>query len=317
MGSIVLGVALLLRRLGAWVPDRLLWPTVLVLAGLAMVWQRSPGGRPLFDDDTEVTPTTLLRALTIAWSGNGRRAFVRIVAGVLLVLAGSGAFLAANGSLTAARQGLIGGLVLAAGLGLILGPWLVRLSTELGAERRARIRSEAQSEFAAHLHDSVLQTLAIIQRRADQPREVVALARRQERELRAWMYGGTEARPLTEASTMGEALEAVAAEVETMHGVRVEVVRVGDCPMDDRIGALVHLRIGEVAELDEVIDDVLLRERSVKARVVTRAEAGGPVTLGAIGIDPGPHPGLDRDSRVVYVDGVEVVGNIRFVDRGI
>ena len=75
------------------------------------------------------------------------------------------------------------------GLGLIFGPWLWRLWTALVEERSERIRSDERAEMAAHLHDSVLQTLALIQRRADEPRAVVGLARRQERELRAWLFG--------------------------------------------------------------------------------------------------------------------------------
>jgi signal transduction histidine kinase len=86
---------------------------------------------------------------------------------------------------------------------------------------------------AAHLHDSVLQTLALVQRRADDPREVAALARRQERELRAWL---NESRP---TGTFATALDAAASEVEGDHHVPIEVVTVGDAPLDDRTAALV------------------------------------------------------------------------------
>ncbi len=90
--------------------------------------------------------------------------------------------------------------------------------------------------LAAHLHDSVLQTLALMQRQADNPREVAGLARRQERELRAWLNGG---RPWGERSTVAEALELAAAEVEEAHGVAVDVVAVGDRRLDDDAEALV------------------------------------------------------------------------------
>ena len=96
-------------------------------------------------------------------------------------------------------------------LGVIFAPWIVRLVRSLAAERSERIRSQERAEVAAHLHDSVLQTLAMVQRRADEPREVAALARRQERELRAWLAG----RPAPgQAASLGAALEAAAAEVE-------------------------------------------------------------------------------------------------------
>ena len=155
------------------------------------------------------------------------------------MIGGAGVLVAANGSLTALRQGLYGGLVLAAGLGLILAPWLWRLTSELAEERRERIRSQERAELAAHLHDSVLQTLAVIQRRADHPREVVSLARRQERELRSWLYGTAADRAAQAApDTIGAVIERVADDVETDLGVRVEVVRVGDCAADEALLAL-------------------------------------------------------------------------------
>ncbi len=101
--------------------------------------------------------------------------------------------------------------------------------------RSARIRSQERAEVAAHLHDSVLQTLALVQKRAEDPREVAALARRQERELRAWL---NNTRPAGE-ETLASALEAAAEEVEGDHHVPIEVVTVGDGPLDERAAALV------------------------------------------------------------------------------
>jgi signal transduction histidine kinase len=109
---------------------------------------------------------------------------------------------------------------------------------DLGAERRERIRSQERSEVAAHLHDSVLQTLALIQRRADSAPEVLRLARSQERALRAWLYSRRD--DSTGQQTLAGAVEAVAAEVETDHGVPVDVVTVGDCPVDERLNAVVR-----------------------------------------------------------------------------
>jgi signal transduction histidine kinase len=114
-------------------------------------------------------------------------------------------------------------------LGVILAPWIVRLVRSLTEERAARIRSQERAEVAAHLHDSVLQTLAMMQRRAGDPAEVAALARRQERELRAWLSD----RPAPgQSARLAGALEAAAADVEEQHGVPVEVVVVGDRDLD-------------------------------------------------------------------------------------
>ena len=75
------------------------------------------------------------------------------------------------------------------GIALILGPWITKLLSDLTAERRERVRSQERADVAAHLHDSVLQTLALLQKNADDPAAVATLARRQERDLRAWLYG--------------------------------------------------------------------------------------------------------------------------------
>ena len=120
---------------------------------------------------------------------------------------------------------------------LVLGPWAWRLAGERDAERTARIRTEERSEMAARVHDSVLQTLALVQREAGDPKRVAALARRQERELRGWLYPD----PATAASDgLAAAIDTAAAEVEELHGVPVELVRTGDAPLDDRVEALVR-----------------------------------------------------------------------------
>ena len=156
--------------------------------------------------------------------------------GVALVVAAGLAFLQATGALSAARDAVLAALVAAVVLGVIFAPWVLRLVRSLGAERAERVRSQERAEMAAHLHDSVLQTLAMVQKRADDPREVAALARRQERELRTWLSGrGAAAAGERRLET---ALEAVAGDVEREHGVPVEVVAVGDAGLDERGEAL-------------------------------------------------------------------------------
>ena len=151
------------------------------------------------------------------------------------MIGGALLFLSLNDSLAPARDVILPVAVVLIAVTIILAPWWIRLVRGLTAERAARIRSQERAEVAAHLHDSVLQTLALVQKRADDPREVAALARRQERELRAWL---NNTRPAGTATLAG-ALEAAAAEVETDHHVPIEVVTVGDGPLDERAGALV------------------------------------------------------------------------------
>ena len=151
-------------------------------------------------------------------------------------MAGTAIFLAANTSLQSLSNPVFPVAVTVAGLSLIFGPWLARLTRQTSEERRERIRSQERSEMAAHLHDSVLQTLALIQR-ADSPRRMATLARTQERELRAWLYGRTGE---LDEDSLRAAIDALSGRVEQAHQVRVEAVVVGDIPLDDRVRALVQ-----------------------------------------------------------------------------
>jgi len=150
--------------------------------------------------------------------------------GLVLVAAGFGLLLARGGpSDLFLAPGAVGGALL-----LVAGPWLWQLGVERDAERTARIRTEERAEVAARVHDSVLQTLALIQRHADEPRRVASLARRQERELRGWLYGAT-----VDGATLTGALAAAAADVEELHGVRIELASSGDCTVDDGVQQVV------------------------------------------------------------------------------
>jgi signal transduction histidine kinase len=162
---------------------------------------------------------------------------IRTVCGAVLVIVGLGTLFAATDAFGALGQVGVAVIATAGGLGLILGPWVLRLWQQLTDERRERIRSEERADMAAHLHDSVLQTLALIQRTAGSPHETVSLARRQERELRAWLYGDrTETGDLTLAS----ALDAMVSDVESRHAVTIDSVTVGDCPLDASLEPLVQ-----------------------------------------------------------------------------
>ena len=264
----VFGVVLAIRGLG--IPDRLLWPAAVAAAGAAIIWRRGRSRWPL-------------------------------VLGVALALAGV-ALLASFGTGIFA----FGGAPFAPGavaivLLAVVGPWLWRLARERDAERLERIRTQEREEMAARVHDSVLQTLTLIQRHAGDARRVGALARQQERELRGWLYGDHS------ADSLVSALSAAATDVEELHGVRIELASSGDCPAD---GALVlaareamtnaakFAGVDEVAVYVEVTDDeaaVYVRDRgagfdrasvpadrrglaeSIEARLV-RAGGGATVT---------------------------------------
>ena len=225
----IAGTLLLLREVSLWFGDRVVWPVALAAIGSAVIWARGN------DDDRG-------RWLQGAQGGNpvetlfgDRASMPRLVVGGLMVATGMGFALATSDALAAAGSALLAITVTAAGLVLILGPWILRLYRALTEERRERIRSAERAEMAAHLHDSVLHTLALIQR-ADAPMEVVTLARRQERELRSWLYG--QPAPL-ERERLGAAVETLASRVEELHAVAVDAVVVGDEPLDERSRAVV------------------------------------------------------------------------------
>jgi signal transduction histidine kinase len=170
----------------------------------------------------------------------------------------------------------VAALVLVGGLGLILAPWLTRLVASADTDRRDRIRAEERADIAAHLHDSVLQTLTLIQNRASDPQLTAALAHQQERELRRWLYGAGERSDLP--VSFRTALEQVAAEVEDQYLKIVECIVVGDAEMSPAaVGAVAAAReaivnaakfaeipmISVYAEVDDVRMSVFVRDRGV------------------------------------------------------
>jgi signal transduction histidine kinase len=200
-GTVLLVWAAIIALTSLGLSNRLVWPLALIGAGLVLA-----GGH-----------TTL---------GLGARraqlAAILLMAAGVLVFVGT---MSGSGTTVLLAPGAVGVAV-----ALVVGPWAWRLARERDAERAERIRSQERAEMAARVHDSVLQTLALIQKHPDDARK---LARRQERELRTWLY------PDRADGTLAEAVERAAAEIEELHGVRVEVVRTGDAPLDERTQALV------------------------------------------------------------------------------
>jgi len=273
LAALGLGIGLASSALGNSALGWVVGPLGVVAAGAAVVWreadegQRAPGRR---------------RPGAGRWSG-WRVALLRVVAGVLFVAAGIAVFLLSNLDLGQVQFGLLAVLATLAGVAVLTVPWWVRLVRDLGEERRERIRESERAEIAAHLHDSVLQTLALIQRQSDSPREVLRLARGQERELRSWLYGargyrrGGAADDPALGAGLAASLATAAAEVEDTYALTVRPVVVGgDRPLDDGLRALVlaareamvnaakHAGVDEVSVFVEVEPDevnVFVRDR--------------------------------------------------------
>jgi signal transduction histidine kinase/phage shock protein PspC (stress-responsive transcriptional regulator) len=198
------------------------WPIAVGGIGALILWQQADPGR------RQRWMTGAVKQVSTTW--------VRTIIGALLVAVGAVGFLAASGELAKARTGLVFTAVVVGGILMIAAPYLASLVKELQRERTERIRQEERAEVAAHVHDSVLHTLTLIQRNASDAREVTRLARSQERELRNWLY-----QPKQDAdATLAAAVRRVAAEEEDAHGVPIEVVCVGDCELTDGLVALLH-----------------------------------------------------------------------------
>lgn len=204
---------------GTW---RVLLPVTAVVIGLAVLWRQA--------DDEQ-------RARWFPSRRSGPAALARTLLGSAVVL--GGITMLVSGGSPWARTGrvLLAALALLAGVLLIALPFLLRVFRDLSAERSERIRSQERAEVAALMHDSVLHTLTLIQRSSAEPAEVARLARAQERELRTWLYERPGSGAAPESFT--QAVKAAVAEVEDRHGVQIEVVTVGDTPLDDRLRACV------------------------------------------------------------------------------
>lgn len=221
------GGAGILLYLALWVygDGRRTWPAAALVAAAAAVLLTALGLAP----STVIGATLLVAGLTVVLvrGGSLRPGGSLPVLGIVLLLAGAILFLGRN---AASGPFIVPGAIVGA-LVLIVGPWIWQLTSE----RAERIRAEERAEVAARIHDSVLQTLALIQRHAGDERRVAALARRQERELRRWLYGSGVA----EAASLVDALADAAAEVEELHGIRIELANAGDAPLDDDVRQLV------------------------------------------------------------------------------
>jgi signal transduction histidine kinase/phage shock protein PspC (stress-responsive transcriptional regulator) len=255
IGCVTMATLLAARAVGLWPGDGIMIPATAVAIGISVVWTLGGRSRPTL-------------------GGRTARA-VQVIAGVALLIAGVASLASRTGGLSTVGASAGAIAVVVGGLAIFAAPALGRLLRRLDAERGARIREDERANLAAHLHDSVLQSLVLIQRTAD-PRRMTTLARRQERELRAWLYGMTyEGEP----ASLHAAIDALGVAVESDHDIRVEAVVVGDQPLDDAARALVA---------------------AVREAVVNAAR----------------HADVDRVDVFVEVDEAELTGFVRDTGRG-
>jgi len=261
------GLLWLVQTSGFGVSQQLFWPVAFACAGAALVWRQA---------DSAQQKKWRAEAGGKVWlapfvARGGWPALVRVIVGLGLVGAAFGIVLAQEGHIDQLPEVMAMTTLALAGLAVVLAPWLHRSRAALNQARAEKVRADARADMAAHLHDSVLQTLALIQRHAEDPKAVSQLARRQERELRTWLY--EEELPET---TLRAALTAAAAEVEDERGVPVDMVVVGDCDTSDQVQALVRAvreaivnaakhsgadKIDVYAEVDDDRVEVFVRDR--------------------------------------------------------
>jgi signal transduction histidine kinase len=232
LGSLLVVVLLIASALGAAWLGNLAWPLVISVAGMVLIWRNAPA-------DEQALMRRLAEPLPGLTDGNRRSGTVlRLSFAGLLLAGGLIALLSGNESVAVLRP--LGGVALViAAIVVVLAPWWLRIARDLVVERQARVRAEERADMAARVHDSVLQTLALIQRRAGEPQEVIQLARAQERELRAWLFDGRAPGSIDrQGLTFAAGVRLIQQEVEAQYRVSVEAVIVGDCELDDDLNAL-------------------------------------------------------------------------------
>jgi signal transduction histidine kinase len=289
--ALAAGVLVLQYQVGGFGLDVTVVALVALIGlGVGIIWhQADPERRRRWADELpDAAPAAAIRRATIptgpaagtapvAFGDRGLLLLRLIGGGVLVVIGIIGvlSFLALRGptlELGATVTGLLFALLAVAGLAIAVAPLLYRTFGQLREERVARIREQERAEVAAMVHDQVLHTLALIQRRSGDPAAVLRLARGQERSLRNWLYKPTGAA----TERFAAALEEVAAEVEDTYGITVETVVVGDSDTDEQVNALVaatrealvnaarHAKVASVSLYAEAEEDklsVFVRDR--------------------------------------------------------
>jgi signal transduction histidine kinase len=303
VGLLTLSCLLAFRQLGIWWSDAIVWPLVAAAFGVALLWGRS---RAEAEEEAPLASTGEPPASTGETASRPPSSPVgdvyRGVFGVLLVIGAGLLVLTSSHVFGGVREAALTTVVVVVALALILAPFLWRLGRNLARERAERIRSQERAELAAHLHDSVLQTLALMQKRAGDPREVAALARRQERELRDWLAG--DGRRSAEDS-FAASLRREAEEVEDVHRVVVDVVVVGDTELDERAKAVLG------AAREALVNSAKHAGDAGPIRVYAEVGESGIETFvrdRGPGFDPGSVPSDRQGVRESIIGRMERVG---------
>ncbi len=232
LSSLLVVVLVIGWAVGAGWISRFAWSLVVTVAGLVLIWRNA-------DPDEQVMMRRLAGPVLGQSVGYRRSRLVWRVPVALLLLIGGLVMLLYQHQHGQPLDLLGSVLLLIAAVVVMLGPWWLRIARDLVMERQARVRAEERADMAARVHDSVLQTLALIQLRAGEPQRVIQLARAQERELRSWLFDGRAPGSLGgQDMTVAAGVRLIQQEVEAQHGVAVEAVTVGDCDLDDNLSAL-------------------------------------------------------------------------------
>ncbi len=278
LGAVALGVVFVVQALfggGAW-----LWPLVVGGAGLILLWRQADASQR----DQWLDAGGRLSIRRVVFGRGGFPAYLRVFGGITLLVLALVLFAVLSGRGGPLGQGVMVGLLALVGLGLVISPWVRSLIEDLAAERGERVRTEERADMAAHLHDSVLQTLALIQKNAGDSAAVAQLARSQERDLRSWLYAGERA----DETTVARALRRMAAEIEDARGVSVDVVTVGDTELNEELRPIVAAageavtnaakhagvpRVDVYAEIGDQQTEVFVRDRGAGFDTAVEAPA--------------------------------------------
>ena len=265
LAALVVGVGLLLAALGVNIASGAEIPVIVAVFGAALIWRQTD------DEQRDAWSAAAGRAARQTAGSTAAAGRWRIGIGIGLVLLALVALLAGRTSPAEAVQGLAVALLIIGGVALVAFPWIYRQWREQSEQRRALIRADERAEIAAHVHDSVLQTLTLIQRASDDPQEVTRLARTEERALRSWLYTPTG----DPDRTFAAALERDASQIESAYDATIDLVTVGDSVLDARIAALVAASreamvnaarhgggaVSVYAEIDDEAAEVFVKDR--------------------------------------------------------